>query len=93
MLRVIVGAVGGFIFGAVATAGLMFTLTERSHIDNETWILVAAIGGGALSAPTAVIAATWTLLNAMRALARGHVEGWVTLHRYGGRVNEMPEWR
>jgi hypothetical protein len=57
MLRVSVGAVGGFIFGAGAMAGLMFTLGER-HIDNETWILVAAIGGGALSAPTAVIAAT-----------------------------------
>lgn len=74
MLRVIGGAVGGFIFGAVATGGLLFTLGDR-RVDNETWILVAAIGGGALSGPSAVIAATWTLLNAMRAMARGHVEG------------------
>jgi hypothetical protein len=48
MLRVIVGAVCGFIFGAVETAGLLFTLREQPHIDNGTWILAAAIGGGAL---------------------------------------------
>jgi hypothetical protein len=74
MLRVIVGAIGGFIFGAVLLSGLIFTLTDRSQ-DAETWVLAAAIGGGALSGPCAVIAATSAVLKAMRAMARGHVEG------------------
>lgn len=58
MLRVIVAAVGGFIFGAGATAGLLFTLGNPRQIDSDTCIIVVVIGGGVLSSPSAVIAVT-----------------------------------
>jgi hypothetical protein len=77
MLQAIVGAVGGFVFGAVTAVLLMWTAVKPSSpvgLDKEGYFFAAAIGGGALAGPCSVLGATSALLNAIRARQRGHVE-------------------
>jgi hypothetical protein len=77
MLQAIIGAVGGFIFGAIIAMLVMVTIIKTGPIgamDKEAYFFAGFIGGGALAGPCAVIGATSAILNAMRARARGYVD-------------------